>query len=81
MNYIDEVYKMQIDGSEQTRITFDDGDDLFPKLNYDGSKIIFCSNKTGNYQIYQAVLGSTTSITVNDVITALEKKIASATDY
>jgi beta propeller repeat protein len=75
-----EIYKMQTDGSEQTRITFDDGDDLFPKMNNDGSKIIFCSNRTGNYQIYQAVLGSTSSITANDVITALEKKVASATD-
>ncbi len=75
-----EVYKMQIDGSEQTRITFDDGDDLFPKLNSDGTKILFCSNRTGNYQLYLAVLGSTSSVTVNDVISALEKKIASSTD-
>ncbi len=75
-----EIYKMQIDGSEPTRITFDDGDDLFPKLNNDGSKIVFCSNRGGNYQIYQAVLGSTSSITVNDVISALEKKITSASD-
>lgn len=76
-----EIYKMMADGSEPLRITYDDADDVFPRFSPDGTKIIFSSNRTGNYQIFMASLGQTSTVTVNQVITALEKKLSTATDY
>lgn len=76
-----EIYKMQADGTDQTRITYDDGDDIFPRFSADGNKIIFCSNRTGNYQLFMASTEELSQTTVNTVIPILEKKIATATDY
>jgi len=75
-----EVYKMQVDGKEPTRITYDDADDLFPHFSPDGTKIVFCSNRNGAYQIYLASTEETTKTSVQDVIAILEKKAATATD-
>jgi TolB protein len=75
-----EIYKMQADGQDQTRITADDGDDVFPRFSPDGNKIIFCSNRTGKYQLFLASTDETSTSSVSTLIPILEKKIASATD-
>jgi TolB protein len=75
-----EIYKMQIDGREQTRISYDDGDDIFPHFSPGGNKIAFCSNRTGNYQLYIASLEESSTASMSTVISILEKKASSATD-
>lgn len=48
----EEIYVMNADGTGQTRLTTDDGRDLSPAWSPDGSKIIFMSDRTGNWQIW-----------------------------
>ena len=47
-----EIYVMNADGSDQTRLTFNEADDQAPSWSSDGSRIVFCSNRDGNYEIY-----------------------------
>lgn len=48
-----EIYRMNADGSNQLRLTFNDGDDSFPDWSPDGTKIVFSSQRNGSdYQIY-----------------------------
>jgi len=47
-----EIYVMDPNGSEQTRLTYNDADDREPSWSPDGNKITFASNRDGNYQIY-----------------------------
>ena len=47
-----EIYIMNVDGSEQTRLTNNDAFDGAPSFSPDGSKIAFASNRDGNYEIY-----------------------------
>jgi TolB protein len=75
-----EIYKMQMDGKEQTRITYDDGDDIFPHFSPNGNKIVFCSNRTGNYQLYIAALEESSTASMASVISILEKKASTASD-
>ncbi len=48
----EEIYTMQADGSEQTRLTFDDAHDSEPAVSPQGDRIAFTSNREGNYDIY-----------------------------
>ena len=63
-----DVYIMNADGSEQTRLTNSDGWNSYPALSPDGSKIAFISTRDGNPEIYiMNVDGSgQTRLTTND---------------
>jgi len=47
-----EIYAMNPDGTGQTRLTFNNSDDVFPSWSPDGSKIAFVSVRNGNPEIY-----------------------------
>ncbi|MCA1607566.1 MAG: DUF5050 domain-containing protein, partial [Acidobacteria bacterium] len=47
-----EIYTMEADGSNQTRLTNNPGYDISPKWSPDGTRIVFQSGRDGNYQIY-----------------------------
>lgn len=47
-----EIYVMDFDGNNQTRITNLPSIEATPSWSPDGSKIVFCSNRTGSFQIY-----------------------------
>ncbi|MFC1574262.1 DUF5050 domain-containing protein, partial [Candidatus Latescibacterota bacterium] len=47
-----EIYVMNSDGTNLTRLTNNPSDDLAPSWSPDGSKITFSSKRDGNYEIY-----------------------------
>lgn len=47
-----EIYVMNPDGTNQTRLTNNIADDVLPTWSPDGSKIYFASNRDGTYEIY-----------------------------
>lgn len=47
-----EIYTMDPDGSNRTRITNSDGIDRFPAWSPDGAKIAFASERDGDFEIY-----------------------------
>lgn len=47
-----EIYVMNVDGSEQTRLTNHPASDNQPVWSPDGSKIAFSSERDGNVEIY-----------------------------
>jgi Tol biopolymer transport system component len=47
-----EIYIMDADGSNQTRLTNNPATDLLPSFRKDGSKIAFQSDRDGNVEIY-----------------------------
>ena len=48
----EEIYVMDADGSNQTRLTNNRGRDLDPVFSPDGKKIAFTSDRDGNSEIY-----------------------------
>jgi tricorn protease-like protein len=48
----DEIYVMNADGSNQTRLTDNSASDSSPSCSTDGSKIVFVSTRDGNAEIY-----------------------------
>ena len=49
-----EIYVMDADGANQTRLTNNSDPDTYPTWSPDGGKIAFTSDRTGNPQIYVA---------------------------
>ena len=47
-----EIYVMDADGSNQTRLTNDPGWDTMPAWSPDGSRLAFGSDRDGNAEIY-----------------------------
>lgn len=47
-----DIYAINLDGSNQVRLTNDPGDDLGPKWSPDGSRIAFSSSRDGDEEIY-----------------------------
>ncbi len=47
-----EIYTMNPDGSNLTRITSNTSPDYYPSFSKDGSKIVFVSDRDGNPEIY-----------------------------
>ena len=47
-----EIYIMNADGSEPTRLTNDSADDVMPSWSPDGKKIAFQSTRDGNFEVY-----------------------------
>ena len=47
-----EIYVMNADGSNVTRLTNDPASDECPRWSRDGTRIAFLSNRTGNWQIW-----------------------------
>lgn len=47
-----EIYSMQSDGTDVTRLTNSVGDDSQPRLSPDGQQIAFTAFRSGNYDIY-----------------------------
>lgn len=47
-----EIYTINTDGTDTTRITNNHVDDLSPKWSFDGDKIAFVSTRDGNAEIY-----------------------------
>ena len=47
-----EIYTMHSDGSNQTRLTFNDAADSYPVWSPDGQQIAFHSDRDGNNEIY-----------------------------
>lgn len=63
-----EIYKMDRDGTNQTRLTNDAGEDYFPAISADGTKVVFTSNRTGDNEIYSMDIdGSNLQRLTNDV--------------
>ena len=48
----DEIYIMNADGSNQTRLTNNSAQDDYPSLSPDGNKIVFRSTRDGDSEIY-----------------------------
>ena len=47
-----EIYVMDADGSNQTRLTYSLRNDYTPDWSPDGSKIVFCSYRNNNWDVY-----------------------------
>ena len=47
-----QIYIMDADGTNQTRLTNNSATDANPKLSADGQKVVFDSNRDGNQEIY-----------------------------
>jgi TolB protein len=47
-----QIYVMDLDGSNQVRITYDPASDVDPDVSPNGKRIVFTSNQTGNNDIF-----------------------------
>ena len=47
-----EIYTMNLDGSNQTRLTFNGASDSYPAWSPDGKQIVFVSDRDGNDEVY-----------------------------
>ena len=47
-----DIYLKAVDGTAVTQLTNDPADDIQPRFNPDGSRVAFCSNRSGNWDIW-----------------------------
>lgn len=47
-----DIFLKHVDGYAITQITSDPADDIQPRFSPDGDKIVFCSNRTGNWDVW-----------------------------
>jgi len=47
-----DIYTIDADGTNLTRLTGQGGDDFYASWSPDGDKILFCSDRGGNNEIY-----------------------------
>lgn len=47
-----DIFLKRVDGFAITQLTSDPADDIQPRFSPDGSKVVFCSNRTGNWDIW-----------------------------
>ena len=65
-NSNEEIYIMRYDGSQLTRLTFNDWRDMHPSPSPNGTTIVFESNRDGHFQLYvMGVDGSGTTRLTN----------------
>ena len=55
----DEICTMRADGADQRRLTDEPGTDWYPSLSPDGEKIVFSSQRAGEFEIYVMELDGT----------------------
>ncbi|HEU0175536.1 MAG TPA: protein kinase [Blastocatellia bacterium] len=48
-----DLYVIDLTRGTESRLTFDPADDTLPIWSHDGNRIVWASNRTGTYQIYQ----------------------------
>ncbi|MEK7273727.1 MAG: DPP IV N-terminal domain-containing protein, partial [Candidatus Desantisbacteria bacterium] len=51
-NGSNEIYVMNADGTNQTRLTYGNYNNYTPSFSFDGGKVVFVSDRTGNNEIY-----------------------------
>jgi len=61
-----EIYIMNADGTDQTRLTTDPGEDMEPWLSSDGTKIVFQSDRDGNFDIYIMHIDGTNQVNLTN---------------
>ncbi len=65
-----EIYRINVDGSNTTRLTTNPGTDGYPVSSADGSKIVFTSSQNGNVEIYTMNADGTNQIRLtNNAVT------------
>jgi TolB protein len=47
-----ELYRMGADGSDQTRLTFNEASDFLSTWSPDGRKLAFTTDRDGNFEVY-----------------------------
>jgi tol-pal system beta propeller repeat protein TolB len=67
----DEICRMDSDGSNQTRLTYNPATDFYPALSTDGQTIVFSSRRDGRFEIYEMSLDGR-------MLTRLTQEIGSA---
>jgi hypothetical protein len=73
-----EIYSMNSDGSQITRLTENPAEDEWPCISRDGTKIVFSSNRDGNYELYSMSIDGTsltrlTNTYVNEIQASLDE--------
>ena len=64
---------MNTDGSAAQRLTANPADDLNPVFSPDGAKVLFHSNRDGNYDIFQIDLSEQSgTLGIYDVISRID---------
>ena len=70
---------MNIDGSEETQLTFNPIQDLRPVFSPDGKKIAFQSDRNGNYEIFIGLLDSDETAESQTAVTITETSTITVT--